>query len=122
MRFLMISSQCLREQADLFMAVQTNEIKIVNIMSLSEHARQSVYVVSVRIKALSFLNDVTILIIRQSKQTTETTTQYDTHLIHYSMYTMFGAFYKKVQVGKDQEKAQSEKDSHSKNRGGKKPN
>ena len=31
-------------------------------------------------------------------------------------------FAKKVQVGKDQEKAQSEKDSHSKNRGGKKPN
>ena len=29
---------------------------------------------------------------------------------------------KKVQVGNDQEKAQSEKDSHSKNRGGKKPN
>ena len=29
---------------------------------------------------------------------------------------------KKVQEGKDQEKAQSEKDSHSKNRGGKKPN
>ena len=29
---------------------------------------------------------------------------------------------KKVQVGKDQEKAQSEKDSHSKHRGGKKPN
>ena len=28
--------------------------------------------------------------------------------------------YKKVQVGKDQEKAQSEEDSHSKNRGGKK--
>ena len=28
--------------------------------------------------------------------------------------------YRKVQVGKDQEKAQSEKDSHSKNRGGKK--
>ena len=28
----------------------------------------------------------------------------------------------KVQVGKDQEKAQSERDSHSKNRGGKKPN
>ena len=27
-----------------------------------------------------------------------------------------------LQVGKDQEKAQSEKDSHSKNRGGKKPN
>ena len=30
--------------------------------------------------------------------------------------------YRKVQVGKDQEKAQSEKDSHSINRGGKKPN
>ena len=29
---------------------------------------------------------------------------------------------KKVQVGKDQEKEQSEKDSHSKNRGGKKTN
>ena len=29
---------------------------------------------------------------------------------------------RKVQVGKDQEKAQSERDSHSKNRGGKKPN
>ena len=29
---------------------------------------------------------------------------------------------KKVHVGKDQEKAQSEKDSHSKNLGGKKPN
>ena len=33
----------------------------------------------------------------------------------------FLLFHKKVQVGKDQEKAQSEKDSHSKNRGGKKP-
>ena len=32
------------------------------------------------------------------------------------------ACYSKVQVGKDQEKAQSEKDSHSKNRGGKQPN
>ena len=30
--------------------------------------------------------------------------------------------YKKKQIGKDQEKAQSEKDSHSKNRGGKKLN
>ena len=29
---------------------------------------------------------------------------------------------KKVQIGKDQEKAQSEKESHSKNQGGKKPN
>ena len=33
-----------------------------------------------------------------------------------------GSIFKKVQVGKDQEKAQSEKDSHSKNRGGKKLN
>ena len=31
-------------------------------------------------------------------------------------------FNKKVQVSKDQEKMQSEKDSHSKNRGGEKPN
>ena len=30
--------------------------------------------------------------------------------------------YKKVQVGKDQEKGQSERDSHSKNRGGKTTN
>ena len=29
--------------------------------------------------------------------------------------------YTEVQVGKDQEKTQSEKDSHSKSRGGKKP-
>ena len=35
-------------------------------------------------------------------------------------YSQFTELYKKVQVGKDQEKAQSEKDSHSKNRGGKK--
>ena len=35
---------------------------------------------------------------------------------------IYGKILKKVQVGKDQEKAQSEKDSHSKNRGGKKPN
>ena len=35
---------------------------------------------------------------------------------------LFLVQFKKVQVGKDQEKAQSEKDSHSKNRGGKKPN
>ena len=33
-----------------------------------------------------------------------------------------GLNWKKVQVGKDQENAQSEKDSHSKNQGGKKPN
>ena len=34
----------------------------------------------------------------------------------------YNYIYRKVQVGKDQEKAESEKDSHSKNRGGKKPN
>ena len=33
---------------------------------------------------------------------------------------LVGIAVEKVQVGKDQEKAQSEKDSHSKNRGGKK--
>ena len=38
------------------------------------------------------------------------------------MYIYVKVMYKKVQVGKDQEKAQSEKDSHSKNRGGKKTN
>ena len=36
--------------------------------------------------------------------------------------TKMAARAKKAQAGKDQEKAQSEKDSHSKNRGGKKPN
>ena len=36
--------------------------------------------------------------------------------------TLFTQIKKKAQVGKDQEKAQSENDSHSKNRGGKKPN
>ena len=35
---------------------------------------------------------------------------------------VYAYFCEKVQVGKYQEKAQSEKDSHSKNRGGKKPN
>ena len=39
--------------------------------------------------------------------------------MHRIMYNLMN---KKVKVGKDQEKAQSEKDSHSKNRGGKKPN
>ena len=42
----------------------------------------------------------------------------------YTVYVDTGKFQttnKKVQVGKDQEKTQSEKDSHSKNRGGKKP-
>ena len=36
------------------------------------------------------------------------------------LYNFVSVYYRKVQVGKDQEKAQSEKDSHSKNRGGKK--
>ena len=40
-------------------------------------------------------------------------------MVHFIWHVMIE---KKVQVGKDQEKAQSEKDSHSKNRGGKKPN
>ena len=44
-------------------------------------------------------------------------------MISTRLYIYKGGYnYKKVQVGKDQEKAQSEKDSHSKNRGGKKPN
>ena len=37
-------------------------------------------------------------------------------------YIEKSTFTEKVQVGKDQEKAKSEKDSHSKNRGGKKTN
>ena len=41
-------------------------------------------------------------------------------LQHFSTFICWRT--KKVQVGKDQEKAQSEKDSHSKNRGGKKTN
>ena len=40
-------------------------------------------------------------------------------IVHYSDCSNMK---EKVQVGKDQEKAQSEKDSHSKNRGGKKAN
>ena len=44
-------------------------------------------------------------------------------MLHLSTDTCSGSpVAKKVQVGKDQEKAQSEKDSHSKNRVGKKPN
>ena len=38
------------------------------------------------------------------------------------LFETYVRFHKKVQVGKDQEKAQSERDSHSKNRGGKKTN
>ena len=43
-------------------------------------------------------------------------------LKHESQQNGIGTVGKNVQVGKDQEKAQSEKDSHSKHRGGKKPN
>ena len=53
---------------------------------------------------------------------TETQTVY-TSIINTYIYIFIAiALNEKVQVGKDQEKAQSEKDSHSKNRGGKKPN
>ena len=41
------------------------------------------------------------------------------HLCHIDVYI---APFEKVQVGKDQEKAQSVKDSHSTNQDGKKPN
>ena len=47
---------------------------------------------------------------------------YRFNLINDHTNVCFMNFHEKVQVGKDQEKAQSEKDSHSKNRGGKKPN
>ena len=40
---------------------------------------------------------------------------------HINMMAAMPIYGRKVQVGKDQEKAQSEKDSHSKNRDGKKP-
>ena len=52
--------------------------------------------------------------------------QSSTQLLFLSKFslTFFKSFqdpsYKEVQVGKDQEKVQSERDSHSKNRGGKK--
>ena len=42
----------------------------------------------------------------------------------YKIYNnlLFSYLHEEVQVGKDQENAQSEKDSHSKNRDGKNPN
>ena len=40
----------------------------------------------------------------------------------FALYIGTQLVYDRVQAGKDQEKAQSEKDSHSKNRGGKKLN
>ena len=50
-------------------------------------------------------------------------TQGGKNLMNNQVYTMCDQkVLKKVQVGKDQEKAQSEKDSHAKNRGGKKLN
>ena len=51
--------------------------------------------------------------------------QYNFYILHKSLLIIqirVKPINQKVQVGKDQEKAQSEKDSHSKNRGGKKPN
>ena len=50
---------------------------------------------------------------------------YNIFIAFYSVYILFKVYLltmidKKVQVGKDQEKAQSEKDSHSKNQGGEK--
>ena len=50
----------------------------------------------------------------------KTFTQIQEIRMKYILVMMFSTMNKKVQVGKDQEKAQSEKDSHSKNRGGKK--
>ena len=44
------------------------------------------------------------------------------YFIFYSENQYISKLDKEVQVGKDQDKAQSEKDSHSKNRGGKKLN
>ena len=46
----------------------------------------------------------------------------DTKTLYRAQWKRVQSLAEKVQVGKDQEKAQSEKDSHSKNRGGKKPN
>ena len=56
---------------------------------------------------------------------TDVTSQFETHYqnlqvcFKWETKIMLKQLFKKVQVGKDQEKAQSEKDSHSKNRGGK---
>ena len=47
---------------------------------------------------------------------------YCNSVLRYELVLTMRTGHKKVQVGKDQEKAQSERDSHSKNRGGKKPN
>ena len=44
------------------------------------------------------------------------------NLSHTSSESHDLVLFEKVQAGKDQEKAQSEKDSHSENRGGEKPN
>ena len=51
----------------------------------------------------------------------ENTSSYHHHVLVY-FFCRFCRACQKVQVGKDQEKAQSEKDSHSKDQGGKKPN
>ena len=47
---------------------------------------------------------------------------YELYIYIFEDRCIIGISSKRVQVGKDQEKAQSEKDSHSKNRGGKKSN
>ena len=47
---------------------------------------------------------------------------YRYHKLRKTFSKFYRRHYNKVQVGKDQEKAQPEKDSHSKNQGGKKPN
>ena len=48
--------------------------------------------------------------------------EFPTSLNEKNLHVYVHVQFTKVQVGNDQEKAQSEKDSHSKNRGGKKPN
>ena len=47
---------------------------------------------------------------------------FKSHIANMCAIVFLSPGFGKVQVGKDQEKAQSERDSHSKNRGGKKPN
>ena len=65
------------------------------------------------VKQIIFNNDVKTVILRIFVSLVKPIALYRSEV-------WFG--YKKVQVGKDQEKAQSEKDSHSKNRDGKKLN
>ena len=48
--------------------------------------------------------------------------RFDINVLYLCKTNIMCLIYNEVQVGKDQENAQSERDSHSKNRGGKKPN